>query len=141
MLHRIWLGFFLVAFISALYQWLGLGDAAVFQRMVTALFDMAGLSVDLAIGLVGLMALWLGIVAIGEASGVVEHAGEVVGQAGTAFLHGSVSLLLLVVFAHVATAKVCNFCATCFAAVISRNSADRGRALTQADAGARPAFP
>ena len=72
MLHRIWLGFFLVAFISALYQWLGLGDAAVFQRMVTALFDMAGLSVELAIGLVGLMALWLGIVAIGEASGLID---------------------------------------------------------------------
>ena len=71
MLHRIWLGFFVVAFISALYQWLGLGDAEVFQRMVTALFDMAGLSVELAIGLVGLMALWLGIVAVGEASGLI----------------------------------------------------------------------
>ena len=32
MLHRIWLGFFVVAFISAMYQWLGLGDAEVFQR-------------------------------------------------------------------------------------------------------------
>lgn len=72
MLHRIWLGFFVVAFISALYQWLGLGDATVFQRMVAALFDMARLSVDLAIGLIGLMALWLGIVAIGEASGLVD---------------------------------------------------------------------
>lgn len=72
MLHRIWLGFFVVAFISALYQWLGLGDAEVFQRMVTALFDMAGLSVELAIGLIGLMALWLGIVAVGEASGLID---------------------------------------------------------------------
>ena len=72
MLHRIWLGFFVVAFISALYQWLGLDDAAVFQRMVAALFDMARLSVELAIGLIGLMALWLGIVAIGEASGLVD---------------------------------------------------------------------
>jgi len=72
MLHRIWLGFFVVAFISALYQWLGLGDAAVFQRMVAALFDMAGLSVELAIGLVGLMGLWLGIVAVGEASGLID---------------------------------------------------------------------
>ena len=71
MLHRIWLGFFVVAFVSGLYQWLGLGDAAVFQRMVTALFEMAGLSVELAIGLIGLMALWLGIVAVGEASGLV----------------------------------------------------------------------
>ncbi|MEH6637126.1 MAG: nucleoside recognition domain-containing protein [Halioglobus sp.] len=72
MLHRIWLGFFLVAFISALYQWFGLGDSEVFQRMVLALFEMAGLAVELAIGLIGLMALWLGIVAVGEASGLID---------------------------------------------------------------------
>ncbi|HEY7776064.1 MAG TPA: nucleoside recognition domain-containing protein [Kineobactrum sp.] len=71
MLHRIWLGFFLVAFASALYQWLLGGDAEVFQRMVSALFDMAGLAVQLSIGLIGLMALWLGVVAVGEASGLV----------------------------------------------------------------------
>lgn len=75
MLHRIWLGFFVLAFISGLYQWLGLGDAAVFQRMVQALFDMAGLTVQLAIGLIGLMALWLGVVAIGEASGLIARLG------------------------------------------------------------------
>lgn len=72
MLHRIWLGFFVLAFASALYQWLGVGDDAVFQRMVAALFEMAGLAVELAIGLIGLMALWLGVVAIGEASGLVD---------------------------------------------------------------------
>ncbi|MEM1153764.1 MAG: nucleoside recognition domain-containing protein [Pseudomonadota bacterium] len=71
MLHRIWLGFFLIAFISALYQWLGADDPDVFARMVSALFEMAGLSVELAIGLIGLMALWLGIVAVGEASGLI----------------------------------------------------------------------
>lgn len=73
MLHRIWLGFFLLAFASALYQWLGLGDSGVFQRMVSSLFDMAALSVELAIGLIGLMALWLGVVALGEASGLVDR--------------------------------------------------------------------
>jgi len=72
MLHRIWLGFFLVAFASGLFQWLGNGDFEVFQRMVTALFDMAGLSVELAIGLIGLMAFWLGIVSVGEASGLIN---------------------------------------------------------------------
>ena len=72
MLHRIWLGFFLVAFASGLYQWLGNGDFEVFQRMVSALFDMAGLSVELAIGLIGLMAFWLGIVSVGEASGLIH---------------------------------------------------------------------
>ena len=75
MLHRIWLSFFLLGFLTALYQWLGNGDAAVFQRMVQALFDMASLSVELAIGLIGLMSLWLGIVALGEASGLIRRLG------------------------------------------------------------------
>lgn len=73
MLHRIWLGFFLLAFLAALAQWLVAGDAAVFQRMVSSLFDMAGLAVELAIGLIGLMAFWLGVVAVGEASGLVDR--------------------------------------------------------------------
>ncbi|HBM82887.1 MAG TPA: hypothetical protein DD459_04395, partial [Halieaceae bacterium] len=73
MLHRIWLGFFLLAFLAALVQWLVAGDAAVFQRMVSSLFDMAGLAVELAIGLIGLMAFWLGVVAVGEASGLVDR--------------------------------------------------------------------
>lgn len=76
MLHRIWLGFFLIAFASGLYRWLGLGDAEVFQRMVTALFENAGLSVELAIGLIGLMSLWLGVVALGEASGLIDKLGR-----------------------------------------------------------------
>ncbi len=73
MLHRIWLGFFLLAFLAGLYQWLFAGDAEVFQRMVAALFDMAGLTVELAIGLIGLMGLWLGVMALGEASGLIQR--------------------------------------------------------------------
>ena len=72
MLHRIWMGFFVIAFASGTYQWLGNGDHEVFARMVTAVFDMAGLSVELAIGLIGLMAFWLGIVSVGEASGLID---------------------------------------------------------------------
>jgi spore maturation protein SpmA len=72
MLHRIWMGFFVIAFASGTYQWLGNGDQEVFARMVIALFDMAGLSVELAIGLIGLMAFWLGIVSVGEASGLID---------------------------------------------------------------------
>ena len=39
MLHRIWLGFFVIAFGSGLYRWLVQGDTDVFQRMVKATFD------------------------------------------------------------------------------------------------------
>ncbi len=76
MLHKIWLSFFVIGFISALYQWLGLGDSAVFQRMITSTFDMASMSVELAIGLIGVLSLWLGIVALGEASGLVARLGN-----------------------------------------------------------------
>ncbi|MEP5764343.1 MAG: nucleoside recognition domain-containing protein [Halieaceae bacterium] len=88
MLHRIWLGFFLLAFVSGFYQWLGLGDAAVFQRMVAALFEMASLTVELALGLIGLMALWLGIMALGEASGLVHKLGLLLSPLFTRLMPG-----------------------------------------------------
>lgn len=72
MLNAIWLGFFLVAFASALWQWLGLGDAEVFSRLVTALFDMAKLSVEIILVLVGTMTLWLGFLAIAEKAGLIR---------------------------------------------------------------------
>ncbi len=71
MLHRIWLSFFVIAFLSALFQWLWLGDSEVFQRIMSASFEMASLSVELAIGLIGVLSLWLGIAALGEASGLM----------------------------------------------------------------------
>lgn len=76
MLHRIWLGFFLVAAFAGMFQWLILGDSDVFQRMVAAMFAMASLSVELAIGLIGVLSLWLGVVALGEASGLVQKLGR-----------------------------------------------------------------
>lgn len=76
MLQRIWLGFFVVAFFSSLYQWWSFGDGEVYARMVKASFDMASLSVELALGLIGVMSLWLGIVALGEASGWITKLGN-----------------------------------------------------------------
>lgn len=72
MLHRIWLGFFLVAFVGGLWQWLAGGDSEVFQRMVQATFDMSKLSVELALGLIGTLAFWLGIMKLAEAAGLVD---------------------------------------------------------------------
>lgn len=73
MLHRIWLGFFLTAFAAGLYQWLWLDDADVFQRLVQATFDMSKLSVELAIGLIGTLAFWLGIMKLAEAAGLIDR--------------------------------------------------------------------
>lgn len=72
MLNGIWLSFFLAAFAAALWQWLGLGDAEVFSRLVAALFDMARLSVEIILVLVGTMTLWLGFLAIAEKAGLIS---------------------------------------------------------------------
>lgn len=71
MLDRLWLGFFLVAAVSALARW-ALGDAAVFAAMVESLFAMAKLSVEVMVLLFGTLTLWLGLLRIAERAGLVE---------------------------------------------------------------------
>ena len=72
MLNRLWLGFFLVAIFAALAQWLGSGNPGVFAAMVTSLFDMARLSVEVMIVLFGTLTLWLGFLRIAEQAGLVD---------------------------------------------------------------------
>tara|TARA_R110001606_G_scaffold399268_1_gene583153 strand:+ start:51559 stop:52791 length:1233 start_codon:yes stop_codon:yes gene_type:complete len=72
MLNGIWLSFFLAAFAAALWQWLGMGDAEVFSRLVASLFEMARLSVEIILVLVGTMTLWLGFLAIAEKAGLIR---------------------------------------------------------------------
>jgi spore maturation protein SpmA len=45
------------------------GDLQIFSRLLTGLFDTAKTGFDIAIGLVGVMSLWLGIMKIGERAG------------------------------------------------------------------------
>lgn len=72
MLNRLWLGFFLVATIAALAQWLFGGNAGVFAAMVASLFDMAKLSVDVMLLLFGTLTLWLGFLRIAEQAGLID---------------------------------------------------------------------
>lgn len=72
MLNFLWLGFFLVAALSAVWRWLMMGDAAVFAAMVESLFSMAKLSVEVMILLFGTLTLWLGFLRIAEKAGLVE---------------------------------------------------------------------
>jgi spore maturation protein SpmA len=72
MLVHIWFGFFAVSFITALYQWLINGHAEIFTELVQSTFDMAGLGVEVAIGLIGVLCLWLGFFKIAENSGLIS---------------------------------------------------------------------
>ena len=72
MLNVLWLGFFLVGALSAAVQWLVLGNEQIFSRMVTSLFDMAALSVQIMLVLFGTLTLWLGFLRIAESAGLVN---------------------------------------------------------------------
>ena len=64
-LNSVWLAFFLSAIAVALVQTFQ-GDFSVFPRLMTAMFDAAKTGFDISLGLVGIMALWLGFMKIGE---------------------------------------------------------------------------
>ena len=79
MLNGLWLGFFLVAAVSALAQWLVGGNAGIFAAMVESIFAMATLSVEVMVLLFGTLTLWLGFLKIAEKAGIVEWLAKVLG--------------------------------------------------------------
>lgn len=72
MLNTLWLGFFIVAAVSAMAQWLLGGQAQVFAAMVESLFTMAKLSVEVMVLLFGTLTMWLGFLRIAEKAGIVD---------------------------------------------------------------------
>ena len=72
MLARIWYGFFLAAFLSAMFQWLVNDQSQIFSQIVSSTFDMAKLSAEIALGLIGILALWLGFFRIAEKAGLIN---------------------------------------------------------------------
>jgi len=69
LLNLVWTFFFLSAFGIALCKLLFLGDAQVFADIMTAMFELAKTAFEISLGLSGVLALWLGIMKIGEHSG------------------------------------------------------------------------
>lgn len=70
MLNRVWLVFFLTSLLAIGVQ-LANGHIEVLANAVEALFASAKLSAEIALGLVGVLSLWMGLMRIGEKAGVV----------------------------------------------------------------------
>lgn len=71
MLNVIFCSFFLMAFLNACYQ-LCLGQTDVFEKITLALFEAASNGFNIAIGLTGMLCLWLGLLKVGEKSGLTR---------------------------------------------------------------------
>src|SRR5471030_2335860 len=79
-LNYIWIAFFLIAFIVALIRLIFFGDTEIFMNLVTGMFNSSKSSVmDIALPLIGNMALWLGIMNIGEKAGAINYLSRIVG--------------------------------------------------------------
>lgn len=72
MLNLVWTAFFLIAIGTALFKWLALGQNAIFADLMQAVFGAAKLAFEIALGLTGVMALWLGMLRIGEQAGFLQ---------------------------------------------------------------------
>lgn len=70
MLNRVWLVFFLTSLLAIGVQ-LANGHIEVLGNAVESLFASAKLSAEIALGLVGVLSLWMGLMRIGEKAGVV----------------------------------------------------------------------
>ncbi|WP_020561935.1 nucleoside recognition domain-containing protein [Methylosarcina fibrata] len=72
MLNLIWICFFLIAFVTASVKWLVFGDVQVFADIMAAMFSLSKSAFEIALGLTGILSLWLGIMRIGERSGFIR---------------------------------------------------------------------
>ncbi|MBR4590577.1 MAG: spore maturation protein [Bacteroidaceae bacterium] len=70
-LNYIWIAFFIIAFISALIQLIFCGNTTVFPEIINSTFTSAKTAFEISIGLTGVLSLWMGIMKIGERSGIV----------------------------------------------------------------------
>ncbi len=79
-LNYIWVAFFIIAFCIALIKLVFFGDTEIFKMLVSGMFDSSKASVmDIALPLAGNMALWLGIMNIGEKAGAINFLSRIVG--------------------------------------------------------------
>lgn len=72
-LNYIFIAFFVIGFIVALIKMLFLGDTEIFSTMINSMFDSAKTGFEISLGLTGMMALWLGLMKIGEGAGMVKQ--------------------------------------------------------------------
>lgn len=76
-LNYLWIAFFLIALLVAIIKTFN-GDLEVFSAMVNSTFEMAETSFTISIGLTGVLALWLGIMNIGEKGGAIQSLAKII---------------------------------------------------------------
>ncbi len=87
-LNYIWIAFFLVTFVVALFQTVVAGDLSVWSSIMSASFISAATAFEISLGLAGILSLWLGLMKIGERAGVIGFFGRLVSPLFTRLFPG-----------------------------------------------------
>jgi spore maturation protein SpmA len=77
-LNYIWIAFFLISLVVGFVRLVFFGDTEIFTSMVNSTFEMAGVSVEICLGLIGVLTLWMGLMRVGEKGGAVNLLAKVV---------------------------------------------------------------
>lgn len=78
-LNYIWASFFIIAFIIALIKNIFFHDNAIFDILVSGIFDSAKTGFEISLALTGIMTLFLGILKIGEEAGAIRFIARIIG--------------------------------------------------------------
>jgi spore maturation protein SpmA/spore maturation protein SpmB len=79
-LNYIFVFFFVIAFVIALFKFIFLGDTLTFKLIVEGMLDMAEVAVmDIALPLAGVMTFFLGILNVGEKAGAINILARIIG--------------------------------------------------------------
>lgn len=78
-LNYIWILFFVIAFVIAIFKLIFLGDVNSFPEMVNATFEMSKTGFEISLGLTGVLTFWSGIMKIGEKGGIVAIISKLIG--------------------------------------------------------------
>jgi len=71
-LNYIWIAFFLISLAVGFVRLVFFQDTEIFTAMVNSTFEMAGVAVEICLGLIGVLTLWLGLMKVGERGGAVN---------------------------------------------------------------------
>ena len=77
-LNYIWVAFFVIAFAVALGKSIATGDLSIWSTIMDSSFSSAATAFDISIGLTGILALWMGLMRIGEKGGVIQFFGRLI---------------------------------------------------------------
>jgi len=72
-LNYIWIGLFVIGILVGVVRLIFMGDTESLPAMMDSTFEMSKMAFELTLGLTGTLTLWMGILKIGEDSGLVNR--------------------------------------------------------------------